>query len=60
MGVSAPRILISGSNRLGAAIEERLHAGGAVVARISEDPSALTTDALEGATALPTIPERGS
>jgi len=50
--VSAPRILISGSNRLGAAIEERLHAGGAVVARISEDPSALTTDALEGATAL--------
>ena len=52
MGVSAPRILISGSNRLGAAIEERLHAGGAVVARISEDPSALTTDALEGATAL--------
>ncbi len=52
MGVSAPRILISGSNRLGAAIEERLRAGGAVVARISEDPSALTTDALEGATAL--------
>ena len=50
--VSAGRILISGSNRLGTAIEERLRADGAAVARLSEDPSALTTDALEGATAL--------
>jgi Trk K+ transport system NAD-binding subunit len=50
--VGAPRILISGNNRLGAAIEERLRAGGAAVARLSEDPSALTADALEGATAL--------
>ena len=50
--VSAARILISGSNRLGTAIEERLRAGGAAVARLSEDPSALTTAALEGAAAL--------
>ncbi len=50
--MSAGRILISGSNRLGTAIEERLHAGGAAVARLSEDPSALTTAALEGAAAL--------
>jgi Trk K+ transport system NAD-binding subunit len=50
--VTAGRILISGSNRLGTAIEERLRAGGAAVARLSEDPSALTAAALEGAAAL--------
>ena len=53
MVVSAgARILVSGANRLGAAIEERLRAGGATVARLSEDPSALTAAALEGAAAL--------
>ena len=46
------RILISGANRLGTAIEERLRAGGATVARLSEDPSALTAAALEGVAAL--------
>ena len=50
--MSAGRILISGSNRLGTAIEERLRAGGAAVARLSEDPSALTAAALEGAAAV--------
>ena len=50
--MSGGRILISGSNRLGTAIEERLRAGGAAVARLSEDPSALTAAALEGAAAV--------
>ena len=46
------RVLISGNNRLGTAIEERLRSGGATVGRLSEDPSALTAAALEGAAAL--------
>jgi Trk K+ transport system NAD-binding subunit len=46
------RVLISGNNRLGTAIEERLRSGGAAVGRLSEDPSALTAAALEGAAAL--------
>jgi Trk K+ transport system NAD-binding subunit len=50
--VSGARILISGANRLAAAIEEKLHAAGAVVRRIEEDPAALTADTLEGATGL--------
>src|SRR6185369_1238496 len=50
--VSGGRILISGSNRLSTAIEERLRAGTATVARLSEDPSALTAAALDGAAAL--------
>ena len=52
MVVSGARVLVSGANRLGAAIDERLRAGGATVARLSEDPSALTAAALEGASAL--------
>ena len=50
--MSGARILVSGANRLGIAIEERLRAGGATVARLSEDPSALTAAALVGAAAL--------
>ena len=53
MGLSAaPRILISGSGRVGAATEERLRAGGAAVVRLGEDASVLTADALEAAAAL--------
>jgi len=50
-GVGA-RILVSGANRLGTAIEERLRAAGTAVGRLSEDPSAQTAAALDGATAL--------
>ena len=50
--MSGGRILISGSNRLSTAIEERLRAGTATVARLSEDPSALTAAALDGAAVL--------
>jgi voltage-gated potassium channel Kch len=49
---SAARILISGSNRLAAAIEEKLRAAGAAVGRLSDDPAALTAAALEDATGL--------
>jgi len=42
------RILVSGANRLGAALEERLRADGVGAARMSEDPSALPAAALEG------------
>jgi len=54
VGVSAGagRVLISGTNRLAAAIEDRLRAGGAPVGRLAEDPAALTAAGLEGATAL--------
>jgi Trk K+ transport system NAD-binding subunit len=51
-GGGGARILVSGANRLGAAIEDRLRAGGATVGRLSEDPSALTAAALEGVAAL--------
>jgi Trk K+ transport system NAD-binding subunit len=50
--VSAPRILVSGNNRLSVAIEERLRAGGAAIERLTEDPATLTAAALEGAGAL--------
>jgi Trk K+ transport system NAD-binding subunit len=50
--VSTARVLISGTNRLAAAIEEKLRAAGAVVVRLSEDPAALTATALEEATGL--------
>jgi len=50
--VSGGRVLVSGNNRLGAAIGDRLRAGGAVVARLTEDPTGLTTAALEDAVAL--------
>ena len=50
--MSAARVLVAGTNRLGAAIEERLRAGGAAVGRLSEEPDALTAAALEGAAAL--------
>jgi Trk K+ transport system NAD-binding subunit len=50
--VSAPRILVSGSNRLSIAIEERLRVGGATIARLAEDPATLTAASLEGAAAL--------
>ena len=46
------RVLISGTNRLAAAIEEKLRAGGAPIARVAEDPAALTAAALAGAGAL--------
>jgi Trk K+ transport system NAD-binding subunit len=50
--MSSPLVLIAGTNRLSAAIEERLRGGGATIGRISEDPAALTAAALEGAAAL--------
>ena len=50
--MSAARVLIAGTNRLAAAIEERLRAGGAAVGRLAEDPAALTAAALEDATGL--------
>jgi len=50
--VSAPRVLVSGSNRLSVAIEERLRAGGAAIARLAEDPAGLTAASLDGAAAL--------
>ena len=48
--VSAARVLIAGTNRLAAAIEEKLRASGAAVGRLAEDPGALTAAALEDAT----------
>jgi len=45
-------VLVSGTNRLAAAIEERLRAAGAVIGRLSDDPAALTAAALGEATAL--------
>jgi Trk K+ transport system NAD-binding subunit len=50
--VSAARVLIAGTNRLAAAIEEKLRASGAAVGRLSEEPDALTAAALEDATGL--------
>jgi voltage-gated potassium channel len=50
--VNAARVLVSGTNRLAAAIEEKLRATGAAVGRLSEDPAALTAAALEEATGL--------
>jgi Trk K+ transport system NAD-binding subunit len=50
--VSAARVLIAGTNRLAAAIEEKLRASGAAVGRLSEAPDALTAAALEDATGL--------
>ena len=50
--MSAPRILVSGNNRLSIAIEERLRAGGAALARLAEDPATLTGPLLDGAAAL--------
>jgi voltage-gated potassium channel Kch len=50
--VSAARVLIAGTNRLAAAIEEKLRATGAAVGRLSEDPAALTAGAVEDATGL--------
>jgi len=50
--VSTARVLISGTNRLAAAIEEKLRATGAAVGRLSEDPAALTAAALDDATGL--------
>jgi Trk K+ transport system NAD-binding subunit len=50
--VSTARVLIAGTNRLAAAIEERLHAAGAAVGRLAEDPAALTAAALDDATGL--------
>jgi voltage-gated potassium channel Kch len=50
--LSAARVLIAGTNRLAAAIEEKLRATGAAVGRLSEDPAALTAGALEDATGL--------
>ena len=50
--MSSPLVLIAGTNRLSAAIEERLRGAGATIGRISEEPAALTAAALEGAAAL--------
>ncbi len=50
--MSAARVLIAGTNRLAAAIEEKLRATGAAVERLSEDPAAWTAGALEDATGL--------
>ena len=50
--LSGARILIAGTNRLAAAIEEKVRATGAIVGRLSEDPAALTAAALEDATGL--------
>jgi voltage-gated potassium channel len=50
--VSGARVLVSGSDRLAVAIEEKLHATGAAVGRLTEDPAALTAAALEHATGL--------
>ena len=50
--MSAARVLIAGTNRLAAAIEEKLRATGAAVGRLSEDPAAWTAGALEDATGL--------
>jgi len=45
-------VLVSGTNRLAAAIEERLRGAGAAIGRLSDDPAALTAAALADATAL--------
>ena len=50
--MSAARVLIAGTNRLAAAIEEKLRASGAAVGRLSEEPDALAAAALEDATGL--------
>jgi Trk K+ transport system NAD-binding subunit len=50
--VSAARVLIAGTNRLAAAIEEKLRASGAAVGRLAEEPDALTAATLEDATGL--------
>src|SRR5690242_16436534 len=52
VSAGGPRVLISGTNRLAAAIEEKLRAGGATIARLAEDPAALTAAGLAGAAAL--------
>ena len=52
MVASAARVLISGSNRLAATIEEKLRAAGAAVERLSDGADALTAAALEHATGL--------
>jgi hypothetical protein len=50
--VNAARVLISGTNRLATAIEEKLRAAGAAVGRLADDPAALTAAALDDATGL--------
>src|SRR3954447_9100495 len=50
--VSAARVLIAGTNRLAAAIEDKLRATGAAVGRLGGGPAALTAGVLENATGL--------
>jgi len=48
----AARVLLSGTNRLAAAIEEKLRAGGTPIARLADDPATLTAAGLAGAAVL--------